>query len=199
MFDAKTWIDWGGLLLIFLVVYSQTGLFFCFFIPSGAFMFAAGAMIAAGSLHYNLITACLLLIIAAVLGNITGYTFGWKAGPALHSRPDGRFFKQRYVTKAENFLEKYGGPALAVGLFLPIVRTFTPIVSGMSQWELRRFVLYITVGSIGWILSFTLAGYLIGSRPYLKPYLHYIIIGIIVVVTIPVVKRIVKEFKTGRK
>lgn len=159
-------------------------------------MFAAGAMIASGILHYNLITACLLLVIAAILGNITGYAFGWKAGPVLHDRPDTKFFKQKYITKAEDFLEKYGGPALAIGLFLPIVRTFAPIVSGMSKLELRRFVPYVAIGSIGWILSFVLAGYLIGSWPFLKPYLHYIVIGIIVVVSVPVVRRIIMELKT---
>lgn len=197
MFDAKTWIDWGGLLLIFLVVYSQTGLFFCFFVPSGAFMFTAGAMIAAGALPYNLITACSLLVIAAVLGNITGYAFGWKAGPVLQNRPDGRFFKQLYITKAENFLEKYGGIALAIGLFLPIVRTFAPIVSGMSRRKLRLFVPYVTIGSTGWIVSFVMAGYLVGSRPFLKPYLKPILIGIIIVVTIPVAIRIIKVIRNG--
>lgn len=196
MFEAKSLIQYGGVLLVFLVVYSQTGLFFCFFIPSGAFMFAAGAMIAAGALDYSLIAACILLVGASILGNITGYAFGWKVGPALHDRPDGRFFKQRYVTKAENFLTKYGGPALAIGLFLPIVRTFAPIVSGMSQLKLRRFIPYITTGSIAWIVSFVLSGYLIGSRPFLKPYLPYVIVGIIIVVTIPIVIRIVKAFKT---
>src|SRR5699024_6171640 len=186
MFDAKTWIDWGGLLLIFVVVYSQTGLFFCFFIPSGAFMFAAGAMIAAGVLNYSLTAACCILILAAILGNVTGYAFGWQAGPSIHNRPDSRFFKQKYVRKAESFFQKHGGPALAIGLFLPIVRTFAPIVAGMSRLQLRRFMPYITAGSIGWILSFTLAGYLIGSRPFLKPYVNYVIIGIIIVVSVPV-------------
>lgn len=196
MFEAKSLIEYGGLLLVFAVVYSQTGIFICFFIPSGAFMFAAGAMIAAGVLDYSLITACSLLIIAAILGNVTGYIFGRKVGPALHDRPDGRFFKQRYVTKAEDFMEKYGGPALAIGLFLPIVRTFAPIVSGMTRMKLRYFIPYISIGSIGWIVSYTLAGYIIGSRPFLKPYLPYVIGGIIVVVTIPVVTRLVNEFKS---
>lgn len=198
MFDAKSLIDYGGLFLVFLVVYSQTGIFVCFFIPSGAFMFAAGAMVAAGALDYGLFASCCLLIGAAILGNITGYAFGRKVGPALHDRPDGRFFKQRYVTKAENFMEKYGGPALAIGLFLPIVRTFAPIVSGMTRMKLRYFIPYISIGSIGWIVSYTLAGYIIGSRPFLKPYLPYVIVGIIIVVTIPVVMRIIKEFKTNK-
>lgn len=90
-------------------------------------MFAAGAMIAAGTLDYSLMAACILLVGASILGNITGYAFGWKVGPALHDRPDGRFFKQRYVTKAENFLAKYGGPALALGLFCPLYEPLRPL------------------------------------------------------------------------
>lgn len=194
MFDAKAWIEYGGLLLVFLAIYGQTGLFFCFFIPSGALMFATGAMIASHDLEYNITIASCLLVAAAVLGNMTGYLFGRKAGALLYNKPDSRFFKKEHITKAERFYEKYGGRALSFGLFLPIVRTFAPIAAGIVRLKVSRFLCYVILGSLSWVLSFLLTGYWVGSRPVLKPYLKYIIVGIVVLVSTPVVFKIVKEF-----
>jgi membrane-associated protein len=199
MFNAESLIQYGGLLLVFLAVYCQTGLFFCFFLPSGALMFTAGVFVATGKLDYHIIAVCTLLILAAVLGNLTGYWFGRKTGPLLYQRKESRFFKRQHLKAAENFYEKWGGAALAAGLFFPIIRTFAPIVAGMIRMDFRRFLLYTALGSIAWILSFVLAGYLIGSVPALKPYLKYIVMGIVVVVTIPIVIRVVKEFRKAGK
>jgi len=195
MFDAQALIEYGGLFVVFLAIYGQTGLFFCFFIPSGAFMFAAGAMIAAGHLDYGLMTAGCWLVTAAILGNLTGYYFGRKAGPLLYNRPDSRFFKKEHIAAAERFYDRYGRRALTFGLFLPIVRTFAPIVAGMIRLNISRFLLSVTLGSVLWVFSFLAAGYVIGSRPMLKPYLNYIVLGIVVVVSIPVVLKIFKALK----
>ncbi len=197
--DTKELIEYGGLLLVFLVVYSQTGFFFCFFMPSGAFMFATGAMVASGSLDYNLTTVCILLIMAAITGNITGYFFGKKAGLLLYQRPDSRFFKQKHLAAAAQFYDKHGGRALAIGLFLPIVRTFAPLVAGMIRMKLKRFILYIAIGSICWVSSFLLTGFLVGSRPFFRPYLKYMVTGIVVLVSIPVIVKILREWKMGEK
>ncbi len=193
MFEAQSLIDYGGLFLIFLAIYSQTGLFFCFFIPSGAFMFTSGAMIASGDLHYNLITVSCLLVFAAITGNITGYLFGRKAGALLKNRKDSWFFKQKHIATAERFYDKYGGRALSVGLFVPIVRTFAPIVAGMVRLKIPHFILYITLGSVCWVLSFLLTGYLVGSRPFLKPYLNYIIVGVILLISAPFIVKIIRR------
>lgn len=198
MFDTGALIDYGGLLIIFLAVYGQTGLFFCFFIPSGGLMFAAGALIASGSFDHSLLTVLILLTVAAVLGNTTGYFFGRKAGPFLYSRKDSKFFRQQYLRKAEGFYRKYGGPALSVGLFFPLIRTFAPIVSGIIRLKFSRFLLFTTIGSVGWIASFLLLGYLIGTMPFLRPYLKYIVLVIIVGVSVPVVIKILREFKNGK-
>lgn len=195
MFDVKSLIDYGGMLLVFLAVYAQTGLFFCFFLPSGGFIFTAGVLIAAGNFNYSFLTVSILLIAAAILGNITGYLLGRKAGPLLHKRKDSGFFRQKHLQIAENFYHKHGGPALTIGLFLPIIRTFAPVVAGMIKLRFRKFLLYITLGSIGWILSFLLAGYAIGALPLLKPYLNYIVLAIIILVTVPVIIKIVREVK----
>jgi len=199
MFNSEWLLQYGGLLLVVLAVYCQTGLFFCFFLPSGGLMFTTGVFIASGKLEYNLITVCILMIAAAVLGNITGYGFGWKAGPVLYKRKESKFFRRQHLQAAENFYKKYGRVALAAGLFFPIIRTFAPVVAGMIQMNFRRFVLFTTIGCIGWILSFTLAGYFIGSMPALKPYLKYIVLSIIILVTIPIVIRMVKAFKQAGK
>jgi membrane-associated protein len=119
------------------------------------------------------------LILASVLGNLTGYWFGWKTGPLLYSRKDSRFFKKQHLKTAETFYNKYGWLALTVGLYLPIIRTFASIVAGMVRLNSRRFILLTVIGSVFWILSFVLAGYFIGSRPFLKPWLNYIVIVLV--------------------
>jgi membrane-associated protein len=197
MFNTESLIQYGGLLLVFLAVYCQTGLFFCFFLPSGGLMFTAGVFAASGKLDYNIVFICVLLIIAAALGNITGYGFGRKAGSLLYQRKESRYFRRQHLQAAENFYKKHGGIALSAGLFFPIIRTFAPIVAGMIKMNFRRFAWFATAGSVAWILSFVLAGYFIGSVPALKPYLKYIVVLIIVAVTIPIVIRIVKEFRKG--
>ena len=199
IFDPESLISHGGLLIVFLLVYASTGLFFCFFIPSGAILFTAGIYTATGGLQYDIFTVCSLLILASVLGNLTGYWFGWKAGPLLYSRKDSRFFKKQHLKTAETFYNKYGWLALTVGLYLPIIRTFASIVAGMVRLNFQRFILLTIAGSVFWILSFVLAGYFIGSRPFLKPWLNYIVIGFIVVVTIPVIIWMIRELRKMRK
>ena len=195
MFDSESLLQYGGLLIVFLAVFCQTGLFFCFFLPSGALMFTAGVFVASGKITYSIITVCLLLIVAAISGNITGYAFGRKTGPLLYRRKDSRLFRRQHLQAAENFYQRYGGMALMAGMFLPIVRTFSPIVAGMISMKFRRFLAFTAIGSAAWILVFVLAGFLVGSMPLLKPFLIYIVLGIVVLVTLPIVIRIAKEFR----
>ncbi len=199
IFDVEALIRYGGLLLICLVVYGNTGLFFCFFLPSGAVLFAAGVFVATGELLTNVFLICSLLILSSVLGNITGYWFGKQAGPSLYRRKDSRFYRRQYLIATEEFYKKHGGLALLAGFFLPIIRTFSPIVAGMVGLKFRRFIVAVFAGSVIWILSFVSAGYFLGSRPFLKPWLKYIVIGFILVVTVPLVVRIIRELRKGRK
>ncbi len=196
MFDSESVIRYGGLLILFLSVFCQTGLFFCFFIPSGGLLFTAGVFVATGDLHENLFIVCSLLIISSVLGNIFGYWFGWKAGPMIHKRRDSRFFKRKYLAKAEAFYEKYGNIALAAGLFFPIIRTFSPLMAGVIKLNFRRFMLFIFIGSVLWISTFVIAGYLVGIMPFLKQYLKYIVIGIILCVTTPIIIGIIRNLNS---
>src|SRR5690606_16918889 len=195
MFDAESIIQFGGLLIILLAIYAQTGLFFCFFFPSGALLFMAGVLIASGSFEHSFFTLCAMGIMACLLGNITGYAIGYKAGPLLYRKPDSGFFKKQHLTAAENFYNKYGAWALSIGVFFPLIRTFGPLVAGAIQLKFSRVVLFTFLCSLGWILSFATAGYLIGSMPFLRPYLNYVVAGIIILVTVPVVTNIIRGFK----
>jgi membrane-associated protein len=199
MFDSESVIRYGGLLILFLSVFCQTGLFFCFFIPSGGLLFTAGVFVATGDLHENLFVVCSLLIISSVLGNILGYWFGWKAGPMMYKRRDSRFFKRRHLAKAEAFYKKYGNIALAGGLFFPIIRTFSPLMAGVIKLNLRRFVLFTFIGSVLWISTFVIAGYLVGIMPFLKQYLKYIVIAIILGVTTPIIIGIFRNLNNTGK
>jgi membrane-associated protein len=195
MFDTESLINYGGLFLLFIIVYIQIGFFFCFFLPGGGFMFTAGVLIATGGFNHNFFVACSWLIIATILGNITGYWFGWKAGPLLHERNDNGFFRRQHLETAGRFYKKHGSFALIAGVFLPLIRTFAPIVSGVIRVNFYRFFLFTGLGSIGYVVSFMFAGYLIGSMPFLKPYLKYLVITIVALVTIPIVVRIIREFR----
>ncbi len=199
MFDPESLIRYGGLLLLFLSVFCQTGLFFCFFIPSGGLLFTAGVFIATGDLPGNIFTVCILLIMASFLGNITGYGFGMKAAPIIYKRKESGFFKRKHLVAAETFYKKHQNIALAAGLFFPVIRTFAPIVAGMIKLDFRRFMLFTFIGSALWIISFVMAGYLIGIMPFLRPYLKYIVIGIIFIVTTPVITGIVRNFNKADK
>jgi membrane-associated protein len=199
MFDSESLIRYGGLLLLFLSVFCQTGLFFCFFIPSGGLLFTAGVFVATGDLHENVFTVCSLLIVASVLGNMTGYWFGWKAGPMIYKRKESRFFKRKHLETAEAFYKKHGNIALAAGLFFPIIRTFSPIVAGVIKLDFHRVLLFTFLGSVLWIICFVGAGYLVGIMPFLKQYLKYIVIGIIVVITIPMIIGIIRRLGNAGK
>ena len=195
MFDAEALIQYGGLLAVLLAIYGQTGLFFCFFLPSGVLLFMAGVLVATGSFAHSFFMLCATGVMACLLGNITGYMIGYKTGSLLYRKRDSRFFKKQHLTAAANFYNQYGAWALSMGIFFPLTRTFSPLVAGIIQVKFSRVVLFALLGSIGWILSFATAGYLIGSMPFLRPYLKFVVGGIVVVVTVPVVVNIIRGIR----
>lgn len=185
--------------MIFLILYFGNALFFLFFIPSGAFLFTGGVFIATGALPYDVLTVCTLLILASMLGSATGYWFGKRTGPALYKRKDSRFFRVQYLKAAEEFYGKHGKLTLIIAPFLPIIRTFAPVIAGMVSMHFRRFALPALIGSALWVACIVVAGYLIGSWPMLKPWLNYVVAGIIIFVTVPVVFRIIKGLRDWQK
>jgi len=190
----------GGFYVVMFVIFAETGLFFGFFLPGDYLLFLAGMFVATGKLDTNLYVLILGLVIAAVMGNFTGYWFGRKTGPVLYHRKDSFFFKKRYLKAAEDYYTKQGAFALIMGRFVPIVRTFAPIFAGVVKLDFKKFALYNITGAIIWIASLTLLGYFLGRRfeQEINDYLLYIIIGFIVITTIPLVytfvkKKVVKE------
>ncbi|ASU36084.1 DedA family protein [Mucilaginibacter xinganensis] len=197
--DAQSIISLGFYFLL-IVVFAETGLFFGFFLPGDYLLFMSGLLCSAGKLNVSIYTLVLSLIAAGVLGNYTGYWFGYRAGPKLFSKSNSIFFKQRYVKLAEDFYLKYGGMALVLGRFFPIIRTFAPIFAGVVKVDLRKFTFYNIIGSFGWVCTFTLAGYFLGRKyPQIKDYMEYIIIGLIIITTIPLVITFIRQVVTNKR
>jgi membrane-associated protein len=185
--DAQTIVSFGFYFLL-IVVFAETGLFFGFFLPGDYLLFTAGLLCSTGRFNISIYTLVISLIAAGVLGNYAGYWFGYRAGPRLFTKNNSLFFKQRYVVVAEGFYEKHGGMALILGRFFPIIRTFAPIFAGVVKVDLKKFTLYNFIGSIAWVCTFTLGGFCIGRRyPQLKDYLEYIVLGLVIFTTIPLI------------
>ncbi|WP_374165866.1 DedA family protein [Arcticibacter sp. MXS-1] len=179
----------GGFYLVLFVVFAETGLFFGFFLPGDYLLFLAGMFVATGRLDASIYALVGGLIAAAVLGNFVGYWFGKKTGPVLYLRKDSFFFKKKYIRAAEEYYEKQGAFALIMGRFIPIVRTFAPIVAGVIGVNVRKFTFYNISGAVLWVSSLTLLGFFLGKRfeKQIDQYLLYIIVGFILITAIPLV------------
>jgi membrane-associated protein len=150
-------------------------------------LFTTGLLVADGRyLHQPLWLMCLLIAVAAVLGDQFGYYFGRRFGPALFRRPDSRLFKQENLARAATFFRKYGARSIVLARFVPIVRTFTPIVAGASHMRYRRFLVYNVVGGSFWACAVTILGYFLGQVAFVRSNIEFILIGIVVVSVIPV-------------
>jgi membrane-associated protein len=191
--DAQSIISLGFYFLL-IVVFAETGLFFGFFLPGDYLLFMAGLLCSNGSFDIPIYKLILSLIAAGVLGNYTGYWFGYRAGPALFNRENSLFFKKRHVAVAEEFYAKHGGMALVFGRFFPIIRTFAPIFAGVVKVDIKKFTVYNFLGSIAWVNTFTLTGYFLGRKyPQLKDYIEYIVFGLIIVTTVPLIVALFKR------
>lgn len=161
--DLLEFIKWASIFGVALVVFAESGLLIGFFLPGDSLLFATGFLIHAGLLPVNIHLAVLIVFIAAVLGDSVGYTFGRKLGPKIFRRKDARLFKQEYVQRAQEFYEKHGGKTIIIARFIPIVRTFAPIVAGAGKMDYKRFVSFNVIGGILWAAGVTYAGYFLGS------------------------------------
>lgn len=157
-----------GILAILFVVYAESGLLIGFVFPGDSLLFTAGYMVQQnilhlGSLPFNIHIFVAMLFVAAVLGDSTGYAFGHKVGRKLFDRPNSKFFKKKYLVQAENFYEKHGALTIVLARFVPIIRTFAPIVAGTSKMHYRTFLLFNLIGAALWTASFTYLGYFAGA------------------------------------
>lgn len=215
LLDPYTYINNGGLWIILFIVFAETGLFLGFFLPGDSLLFVcgmystplitAGLGMDTGSDFLNLSLLSALIIIAGVVGNFVGYWFGKKSGPALYKRKDSLLFKRKHLERAREFYEQNGSRTIFFARFLPIIRTFAPIVAGIVGMESRKFAFYNIIGCISWTISMLFTGHYLNEfvkdkfGVSLEDYIELIVITIILVTTIPVIiKLFFPKKKTGK-
>ncbi|WP_034216959.1 DedA family protein [Actinoplanes subtropicus] len=187
LLDPQHLISAFGLLGILAIVFAESGLLIGFFLPGDSLLFTAGLLVAGGTyLHVPLWLLCLLAAGAAVAGDQAGYAFGRRFGPGLFRRPDSRLFKQENLVRAHGFFYKYGARSLILARFVPVVRTFTPIVAGAVRMHYRTFVLYNVIGGALWATGVTTLGYFLGQVAFVRDHIELILIGIVAVSVVPI-------------
>lgn len=183
--DPGPIIQWGGYPALALIIFLETGAMVAF-LPGDSLLFVAGLYAAKGDLNIAILNV--LLSAMAILGDATSYSIGAKLGPKIFNRPRSRFFKPEHMQAAHDFYEKHGGKAIIIARFVPLVRTFVPVVAGSAGMTYRRFATFNIVGGIGWVSSMTLGGYFLGSIfPDLGKHIEKVIIVIVVLSIMPMV------------
>jgi len=185
-------IRWGGYAVLFAIVFTETGLLVGFFLPGDSLLITAGLVAAAGGLNIWWLDA--ILVIAAVTGDSVGYAIGARLGPRLFTRPKSLVFNPRHVERTRTFYARHGPKTIVIARFVPIIRTFAPVVAGVGAMEYRRFLLYNMAGGVGWVISMTWAGFLLGRAiPNVADYVHIIVVVVIVLSVIPIAVEIARE------
>ena len=182
-------------LLVCGIIFAETGLLIGFFLPGDSLLFTAGLLVATGTIKVNIWAFVGLIIVAAIVGNQVGYLIGSKAGPAIFNKPNSRLFKRENVESAHAFFEKHGGKALILARFVPIIRTFVPVIVGVAQMDKRKFFVFNVIGAVLWGGGVTLLGYLLGDTfPWVRENLDIIFIMIVLVSVIPIGVEVARGF-----
>ncbi|MFB7242183.1 hypothetical protein CW362_29685 [Streptomyces populi] len=197
--DPNTLLDNFGIWGLLLVVFAESGLLIGFFLPGDSLLFTCGLLIATGAMDFPLWAAIPLICLAAVLGDQAGYLFGKKVGPSLFTRPDSRLFKQENVVKANEFFEKYGPKSLVLARFVPIVRTFTPIIAGVSGMRYRPFLTFNIIGGVLWGAGVTLLGSWLGKIEFVNKHIELILILIVLVSVVPIMIEFLRARSQAKK
>ena len=185
-------IQWGGYILLVAIVFTETGLLVGLFLPGDSLLITAGLLAGAGILNIWWLNA--LLIAAAIVGDSTGYAIGTRLGPRIFTREKSLLFNPKHVVRTQRFYEKYGPKTIVIARFVPIIRTFAPVLAGVGAMRYRRFVTYNVVGGIGWVASMTGAGYVLGQTvPNISKHMHVLVIVIIVLSCVPIAVEIYRE------
>ena len=161
--ELTEFIKYASILGVALIIFAESGLLIGFFLPGDSLLFTTGLLISIGVLSFNIHLAVAILFIAAVTGDSVGYTFGRKIGPKVFKKPDAKLFKQEYIKKAQLFYEKHGGKTIIIARFIPIVRTFAPIVAGVGGMKYSTFITYNVIGGALWAIGITYTGFFLGK------------------------------------
>lgn len=205
LLNPEFYITHGGLWIMLFIVFAETGLFAGFFLPGDSLLFVAGIYSDklaneighTGNDILDLLILMVMISIAGILGNFVGYWFGKKSGPFIYQRKDSLLFKRKYLNQAHDFYEKHGGVAIIFARFLPIVRTFAPIIAGVVDMNKRKFAYYNVIGCVAWVATMLFAGHFLQKIILnqfgfdLKKHLEVIVIGIILVTTLPVIAKLI--------
>ena len=190
---------WAGLLgpwlylVLFAILFCETGLVITPFLPGDSLLFAVGALASIEGSPLNLSLLAVLLTVAAVSGDAVNYSIGFKVGPKVFSREDSRLLNKEHLLRTQAFYNRYGGKTIFLARFIPIIRTFAPFVAGIGKMGYRRFSTFNVSGGVSWVLSFLLGGYYFGNVPVIKRNFHYVIVVIIVISVLPAVIEFVRS------
>jgi len=197
IYNVPELIRMGGLIGLVVVVFAETGLMVGFFLPGDSLLVTAGLFAAKGDL--NIVWLNLAVMAAAIVGDATGYWIGRRAGHALYSRPNSFFFRKQHLIKTHEFYEKHGGKTIVIARFVPIIRTFAPVVAGAAEMGYRQFATYNIVGGIGWVASMTLTGYFLGRAvPDIDKHIHIVVAVVIFLSLLPGIISIAREKMKAR-
>jgi membrane-associated protein len=184
-------VRWGGYVVLVAIVFVETGLFVGFFLPGDSLLITAGLVAATGVLDLRWLIG--LLGAAAIIGDQVGYAIGYRMGPVLFTKPKSLLFNPKHLDRTREFYARHGAKTIVIARFVPVIRTFAPVVAGVGQMEYRRFVLYNVAGGLGWVISMTSAGYLLGRAiPNIGSYVHLVVAIVVVLSVLPIVFEIVR-------
>lgn len=188
IYNVEAVIHWGGLIGMTAIVFAETGLLAGFFLPGDSLLVAAGLLTARGTFDNNVFVTCIVLSIAAIVGDSVGYWFGAKTGPMLFKREKSLLFNPKHLQRTHEFYERHGGKTIIIARFIPIIRTFAPIVAGIGTMNYSRFISYNVFGGIGWVWSMVLLGYFLGTAfPWMIESIDKVIIVVIAISLLPMV------------
>ena len=197
-----TIVKWFGpwaILGVMLVIFAETGLLIGFFLPGDSLLFTLGMFVGTGAVGVPIWVAAPLVWLAAVAGNQTGYLIGRKAGPAIFNKPDSRLFKQEYVDRTSDFFERHGGKAVTLAQFVPIVRTFTPVIAGVGKMHYRHFITFNVLGATFWAFGITWLGYFLGSFEWIRENIDTMILVIVFISVAPMLVSAVSKIVKSRR
>ena len=195
-------VEWFGpwaIVGVMLVIFAETGLLVGFFLPGDSLLFTLGMFVGTGAVGVHIWVAAPLVWLAAVIGNQTGYFIGRKAGPAIFNKPDSRLFKREYVERTSAFFERHGGKAVTLAQFVPIVRTFTPVIAGVGKMHYRHFITFNVLGATFWAFGITWLGYFLGSFEWIRENIDTMILAIVFISVAPMLISAISQLIKSRR
>jgi membrane-associated protein len=192
IYDVEAIIRWGGLLMLVVIVFSETGLLVGFFLPGDSLLVTAGVFCAAGQLDIRTVLAA--VTVAAIVGDQVGYYIGYRTGPRIFRREDSLLFRRAHLLRAQRFYDRHGGKTIILARFMPIIRTFAPVVAGVGTMEYRRFVTFNVVGGFLWVWSMSLLGFSLGHAiPDIDRHIHLVIAVVVFLSILPGIVEFVRS------